>query len=182
MKIKEVTIKNFRGISEVTFELFDKLNVFVGVNGSGKTTVLDAIATSLSWLVNRIQRENSSGRPITESSIKNETSFSSIEISVNEQDKSYKWKLTKTAKGEAYTEKSDLAQVSELASHFQISRRQNSTLPVFAYYPINRVVNSTTPEFWGKDSINILDVYDNAFTARQIINPFLNGLDCRMIL
>jgi len=172
MKIKEVDIKNFRGIDNVKFTLSDNLNVFVGVNGSGKTTVLDAIATALSWLVNRIQRENSSGRPITESSIKNGASFSAIELSVTEQDKSYKWKLTKTAKGEASTEKSDLVQVSELAAYFQSSFRQNSTLPVFAYYPINRVVNAITPEYSGKDSINILDVYDNALDGKTNYQSF----------
>ena len=47
MKIKEIEIKDFRGINDVRFTLSDKLNVFVGVNGSGKTTVLDAIVTSL---------------------------------------------------------------------------------------------------------------------------------------
>jgi predicted ATP-binding protein involved in virulence len=172
MKIKEIDIKNFRGISDVKFILSDNLNVFVGVNGSGKTTVLDAIATSLSWLVNRIQRESSSGRPITESSIKNETSFSIIELTVFEQKRSFKWKLTKTAKGEAYTEKSDLAQVSELATYFQSISRQNSTLPVFAYYPINRVVNATTPEYWVKDNINILDVYDNALDGKTNYQSF----------
>jgi predicted ATP-binding protein involved in virulence len=172
MKIKEIDIKNFRGISDVKFVLSDNLNVFVGVNGSGKTTALDVIATSLSWLVNRIQRENSSGRPITESSIKNDTSFSSIELTVIEQERSFKWKLIKTAKGEAYTEKSDLVQVSELAAYFQSIFRQNSTLPVFAYYPINRVVNSNTPEFWGKDSINILDVYDSALDGKTNYQSF----------
>lgn len=94
MKIKEIEIKNFRGIngSGVKFNLSENLNVFVGVNGAGKTTVLDAIVISLSWLVNRIQRENSSGRPIPESSIKNGAAFSLIDITAFENRKQYKWK------------------------------------------------------------------------------------------
>jgi predicted ATP-binding protein involved in virulence len=172
MKIKEIEIKNFRGIDNAKFELSNNLNVFVGVNGSGKTTVLDAIVTSLSWLVNRIQRENSSGRPITDSSIKNDASFSSIDISVSELQNNLRWKLTKTAKGEVNTEKSDLVQVSELAAYFQSKYRDNSILPVFAYYPINRVVNAISPDYSGKNSINILDVYDNALDGKTNYQSF----------
>ncbi len=42
--IKEIVIKNFRGVSEGKIEDFDKLNVFVGKNNCGKSTLLDALA------------------------------------------------------------------------------------------------------------------------------------------
>ncbi|MEA3444489.1 MAG: ATP-binding protein, partial [Bacteroidota bacterium] len=61
MNIKKINIENYRSISNVNFEFDSLLNVFVGVNGSGKTTILDALKISLSRLVNRIQRENVSG-------------------------------------------------------------------------------------------------------------------------
>jgi AAA15 family ATPase/GTPase len=42
--IKGIEIKNFRGVSEGKIDDFDKLNIFVGRNNSGKSTVLDALA------------------------------------------------------------------------------------------------------------------------------------------
>lgn len=42
--IKEIVIKNFRGVSEGKIDDFDKLNIFVGKNNSGKSTILDALA------------------------------------------------------------------------------------------------------------------------------------------
>lgn len=42
--IEKITIKNFRGIAKGEIEGFTKLNIFVGRNNSGKSTVLDAIA------------------------------------------------------------------------------------------------------------------------------------------
>lgn len=42
--IKEIVIKNFRGVSEGRIEDFDKLNIFVGKNNCGKSTLLDALA------------------------------------------------------------------------------------------------------------------------------------------
>ena len=42
--IEKISIKNFRGIAKGEIEGFTKLNIFVGRNNSGKSTVLDAIA------------------------------------------------------------------------------------------------------------------------------------------
>ena len=47
MKINEITIKNFRGFEDFYAELNPNLTVFIGNNGSGKSTVLDAISISI---------------------------------------------------------------------------------------------------------------------------------------
>jgi AAA15 family ATPase/GTPase len=46
--IKCITIKNFRGIDHLTVDDFSKVNVFLGQNNSGKTTMLEAIAMLIS--------------------------------------------------------------------------------------------------------------------------------------
>ena len=48
---KNLEIKNFRGIDNIKFEDFSRVNVFLGQNGSGKSTVLEAI-TLLSGMSN----------------------------------------------------------------------------------------------------------------------------------
>ena len=42
MEIKEISIRNFKALYDVTIEP-GKVNVFIGANGSGKSTVLEAI-------------------------------------------------------------------------------------------------------------------------------------------
>ncbi|MCK5216863.1 MAG: AAA family ATPase, partial [Methanosarcinales archaeon] len=46
MKVTKLNLTNFRDARDFSIELNPKpnVNVFVGVNGSGKSTVLDAIA------------------------------------------------------------------------------------------------------------------------------------------
>ncbi|MDR2757181.1 MAG: AAA family ATPase [Planctomycetaceae bacterium] len=44
MRIKKILIENFRGIHKMELELHPKLNVFIGTNGAGKSSVLDIIA------------------------------------------------------------------------------------------------------------------------------------------
>ena len=47
MYLKQVTIENFRGIEEMTLEFMPGVNLVIGDNGVGKTTVLEAIAAGL---------------------------------------------------------------------------------------------------------------------------------------
>ncbi|MFN3327577.1 MAG: DNA replication/repair protein RecF [Fervidobacterium pennivorans] len=44
MVIKELTVKNFRNFSEHTVQFSDGINVIYGPNGSGKTSILEAVA------------------------------------------------------------------------------------------------------------------------------------------
>ena len=48
MKFKNLTLQNFRGIRNLDLTFHDRLTVLLGSNGSGKTSVLDAIAIGLS--------------------------------------------------------------------------------------------------------------------------------------
>lgn len=43
MTLKEISILNYKNIRETTLRFSDKLNCFVGLNGQGKTNILDAI-------------------------------------------------------------------------------------------------------------------------------------------
>jgi predicted ATP-binding protein involved in virulence len=56
LKIDKLCLKNFRNLEdfEITFE--DQLTVLIGENGGGKTSVLDAIAGCLRYLVGEIRR------------------------------------------------------------------------------------------------------------------------------
>lgn len=61
MKLRAVTIENFKGIDSLSFDLLDleqsprDLTCIVGDNGSGKTSVLQAIALPLSIATRRIR-------------------------------------------------------------------------------------------------------------------------------
>lgn len=48
MHISKVYIRNFKGIKELTLELKEKVNIIVGKNDSGKSTIVEAINLALS--------------------------------------------------------------------------------------------------------------------------------------
>lgn len=58
MKIKEISIKNFRCYENLNISLDDKYTLLIGSNGAGKTTILDAISIALGGYVSYFDRSN----------------------------------------------------------------------------------------------------------------------------
>ena len=72
MIIESIKIENFRGIERLEIPVLDEhINLFVGVNGAGKTSILDSFSLVLSWFLARIRNPKSSGMLIAEPDIKN---------------------------------------------------------------------------------------------------------------
>lgn len=90
--LEKITIKNYKSIFEETIEL-GKFNVFIGVNGCGKTNILEAIATVGSSLASELTFEGLYSRGVrmarpnlTISSFLNTPKEESINISLQFND------------------------------------------------------------------------------------------------
>ena len=55
MKIKRLTLSNFRGFKSLDVDFDENLTVLVGLNGQGKSTVLDAIAIGFGQFLSPLQ-------------------------------------------------------------------------------------------------------------------------------
>ena len=91
MNINKLILTNYRSAQSLSLDLHPRLNVFVGVNGSGKSSILDATAIMLSWIVNRLKQLNASGRPITERDITNGKSSAKLEVVCTHDNRSISW-------------------------------------------------------------------------------------------
>lgn len=58
MRLKKITLNNFRCFEHLEINLHPRLTVFVGENGAGKTAVLDGIATALSPVLTYLSSAN----------------------------------------------------------------------------------------------------------------------------
>jgi predicted ATP-binding protein involved in virulence len=176
MKITEISLKHYRGAESLQLKLDKNLNVFVGVNGSGKSTVLDGIAIMLSWAVSRIKSVGASGRPILEADIKNGYSSALIEISCVEDNRTIDWILSKSRKGHGSPDThSNLNNLSEFTKQLQTkisSNHEKINLPVFIYYPVNRAVLDIPLKIRKKHSFDLLNVYDESFTSGANFRTF----------
>lgn len=178
MQIKNIELENFRGIKKQSIDLKPNINVFVGVNGAGKSTILDAIAISLSWLVERIQKADTFGMNIPDESIKNKTHYSSILLEVLDKDKYYKWKNIEFERAYPATEQSNLSELNKLAYAYQVEYQKSKMLPILLYYPTHRIAKGIV-DIKGAESISPLDVYDNALGTKANFQAFFEWFRLR---
>lgn len=176
MHIRQLTLKRFRGAGNLPLELDDRLNIFVGINGVGKSSILDAAAILLSWLANRIRNEGAtSGRPIKDLDIRNGENSALLALELGTLSGKYGWSLAKSRKGRSQDEKSSLLGVTNFA---RILRERinatdgNENIPLFAYYPVNRSVLDIPLRIRSKHSFDVFSAYDESLTSGANFRTF----------
>jgi predicted ATP-binding protein involved in virulence len=177
MKIKSIKLINYRGAVSLNIDFHRQLNVFIGVNGAGKSTVLDSLAIMLSWLVNRLKNTNASGQQISETEINNGQWTAIIEITgVTEDSQEITWKIVKTRTGYIHAgERSNFSQLNEYTQQIQrqITDHQGEiNLPLFVYYSVNRAVLDIPLKIKTKHQFDSLSAYENALTSGSDFRTF----------
>ncbi|NCS42609.1 MAG: AAA family ATPase [Microcystis aeruginosa BS11-05] len=177
MKIKSIKLINYRGAVSLNIDFHRQLNVFIGVNGAGKSTILDSLAIMLSWLVNRLKNTNASGRKISETEINNGQWTAIIEITgVTEDSQEITWKIVKTRTGYIHAgEGSNFRQLNEYTQQIQrqITEHQGQiNLPLFVYYSVNRAVLDIPLKIKTKHQFDSLSAYENALTSGSDFRTF----------
>lgn len=178
MQIEKLTLNNLGRFENLevdfapTADNLSNVTVFIGNNGAGKTSILEALATSLSWFVARIRTEKGSGIAINELVIIDRTPAASITLQLSDDIKtnsddalpSYQWTLVKARKGRKSDKSSSLSQLTKLADHYrqQLTDNDNASLPLIAYYPVERSVLDIPLKIMGKHSFSQIEGYESA--------------------
>ena len=182
MEIQRVTLNNVGLFENLEIPLAptehnpSNITVFVGNNGAGKTSALKSLATSLSWFTARLRTEKGSGNPIPEDAILNTANTASIQIEIcdsssasdnsnqSEIDQYFKWILAKSRKGRKAQYTSNLNECTHLANRYRdaLTRDDKTSLPLIAFYPVERVVLDIPLKIRTKHTFLQLDGYDNS--------------------
>ncbi len=186
MEVKKLTLHNVGRFSELEImlaplnNLQSNVTVFVGNNGSGKTSILRALATSLSWLVSRIQSDKSAGNPIPELVIKNDQNGAAMDIDIFHHfhgwseagdvesygENYFSWRVARSRKGRKSEFKSEYSGAKALANHYRtlLSKFANTSLPLIAFYSVERVVLDIPLKIKDKHTFFQLDGYDKSLS------------------
>jgi predicted ATP-binding protein involved in virulence len=193
MRIEELHLQNFRGFRELKLTLPPDLAVFIGVNGSGKSSILDSIAILLDEYVNDkfyLQEDDIN--------INSNKAFISTLVKVESQNKLY-WEVGKNRdKTQFETNKKEIDnyafevilrlhnndddEVKSLINNpiIQTDDNNNFPLPIIVYYQTNRIfIKSSAIEDMSDEEIqnndgNRLFGYQTAFSGN--INDFRDFL------
>lgn len=190
MKVKRLKITSFRGISDLTLEFHEtEPTVFIGVNGVGKSSILDCLVICLSRFMARIEFDPNSeailhieqdeayrekhyaeGRFFDKSDIKNGDNKTDNEITILLASKEVQWSLTTVQIGRSTETSIDLAELESVASQIRRKLADNSetSIPLAIYYPVNRAVFNIPLEIPKINWFEQIDAYDRALTGVKI--------------
>jgi predicted ATP-binding protein involved in virulence len=182
MEIKRVILKNIGPFETLEIPLAptnqnpSNVTVFVGTNGTGKTSVLQALAISLSWFTARLRTEKGSGTPIPEGAILNAANAAAVEVdlcaSLNperneiESGHRFQWTLAKTRQGRKAQYTTTLNDCNRLANHYRnaLTHDNKTSLPLIAFYPVERSVLDIPLKIRTKHTFLQLDGYENSLS------------------
>ena len=158
MKLKRITLNNFKSFKEETIDFDKNLTVIVGENGAGKSSVLDAITIILSWIVAKIKNPRGFGRDIEEEQKRKYSKFTHIEAIFN---------ATGLINVNTSRPKSAL-RTSEFDEYLQDIREkieqteENTSVPVFVNYGVRRAVVDIPLKIKKSHVFDLLATYDES--------------------
>ena len=141
MIIKSINLVNYRGLGNKSIDFEPDLTVVVGKNGSGKSSVLQAVATVASWIVARIKSEKGIGSYIDDLSITNGSHYSQIVAAFDEINK-----VSISSKTKSGLPKLEGTDLRDLRSYTLRVREQldatnfKCSIPIFVLYGVKRAV------------------------------------------
>lgn len=170
MKIKNINIDNIGRFSNLNID-FSKENgeiynhiILIGNNGSGKTSILESIALTLSWFVSRVKTEKGNGTQINELKIKNDANFGSIKIDIIDRESEFRWMISKSKKGKKNISPSNLEGLNKLVDIYRTDYTDNSDIsfPILTYYDANRGILDIPLRIRTRHNFDQLNGYDNS--------------------
>lgn len=178
MKIKSLSIQDFRGISNVHITEFNKnLNLLIGINGSGKSSILDSIALLLTSFTSRLTTSNSKGQMILVSDIKRE-SRKGCTLSITMDNEVY-WNKHRTRSMDK-KEESDYSSLNEYTKEFRmrLDNMEKICLPIIVHYGVKRTITDIPLKFPTENNLLATAAYkdwiDSKASYRDIF-PWLRG-------
>ncbi len=144
LRVKSLELINFRCFERISLTLHPRLNVFFGVNGAGKSAIIEAINIMLGYIVGTIGQNAATKINISGSDIANDKNNSSITISIIDSN-FIKWsaKAKRTIKDGGYGSETTydnkkLEQYIQKIVHSIIVKNGVVDVPLFVSYKATR--------------------------------------------
>ena len=194
MKLKSITLQNFKGIDNLDIFLDSKTTIFFGINGVGKSTILKAVdllyANIISRLTGATQKRISQLDYTDISHGKTKASISAVFTFEDGSEMKYGRSIDRIN-----GKKHNLNDLKALVSKFEdsylvksyddgkgnwIEAIDNKNMPVFVNYGVNRIVLDV-PVRASKEQFSKLDAFDKAIEStidfRNLFKWFRNQED-----
>jgi len=178
--IRTLSLTDYRRFSHLDVNFEDDLTIIIGNNGRGKTSILSAIAKTLSWFSANILKEDSSGQRLSEyTDIKNDSVDKFTDVSTSfffgKGLKHLSVRLSRSALGVAERRESIVKPAKSFGDIWRIiNETRTVNLPTFAYYSVERSHPLSKPAKDGTDRRDDrFDAYNHALTGPGRFDHFV---------
>jgi predicted ATP-binding protein involved in virulence len=177
LRLKTLSLSNFRRFSSINIDFDEKLTVIVGNNGAGKTTLAEAISKIFSWFNNNLERDDVNGRPITTSDINvHATDYAEI-LALFQLDKLNKFEasLARTCPGFPGSKSSEVSIIKQFGAMYRkAAGNAKIMIPLLSFYSVERSFITLKPEISEKVSG---ETTSNRFSALKDVLESSGKLD-----
>lgn len=146
-KLHSISLYNFKCFKTqekaIEIHFHEKLTVIIGNNGSGKTSIAEAIAKGFSWINNNLMRSDVSANPITTEEINSlSKDYAEIELKLLTEKKKSKntisFSIKKSIDGYKNTVRSEPESSKKLGKIYRTvtGRFQELSVPLLAFYSV----------------------------------------------
>ena len=191
MRIDKIEIENFKLFAQQEFTFHPRFNLVIGENGSGKTSLLNALAIALGAWAHTYIKDKKNLRPITENEIReievdgrfNKTKLTSIKASglltivdnnIRQKEVYATWNRECHGSGETFTKGSirhdgysyryNFDYLGSNILKYMEERKSRFSLPIIAFYECNRLWRPGTN----------LDIESSAITKYSHFDPYID--------
>lgn len=151
---------NFRGFEHASIDLHPEVTLFVGVNGAGKTTCLDAITIPLSSIARRISLSKAGLKTFSEKDVLHKGKQVKVVIQTNRE---FGWTRIKPPVLPLKSNLTGIAYLNKLKE--RIKENEQISIPLFVFYPVGRTVLDIPIRIRKKHEFDLLEAYDGALSS-----------------
>lgn len=169
MKVHSLSVRDFRGFRNLDLDFAPDVTALVGVNGAGKTSVLDALALMFSCLVEGIRSGSADKVTLSQTDVRIEqagrVSPSTARVMMTAEINGHlvRWNLATTLAGHPAEDPGDLSELRASIDTAQIAIASGvPVLPLVVYFPTNRNVLDIPSRIRTPHEFNSLSAYDGA--------------------
>lgn len=180
LHLANLELFDFRRFKNLRMSFEPDLTVIIGNNGQGKTTILNAISKTLSWINANILKEEGAGQRLSELyDIRrgSDNSYCDVltEFEYGSGLKRLPARLSRASLGASERRDSDVKNLRELSNVFRVANKNNAVnLPLCAFYSVER---SHPLSRLSKDNVSLreerFDAYNSALTGSGKFEHFV---------